>query len=145
MLATAFYSDPLVLFITALALMILFFWYFATEIERRKRNIGTVLVVGVVGLCILAATPPKERLKGGIDILGGSAFSLRIQPRESDTGEKMPITDHQVEQAITVIEKRLNGMGQAEPLIARQGADARGGADQHGQDQALGLRQQVKR
>lgn len=123
MLAAAFYEDPLTLFITALGLMVLFFWYFATEIERRKRNIGTVLVVGVVGLCILAATPPKERLKGGIDILGGSAFSLRIQPRESDNGEKMPITDHQVEQAITVIEKRLNGMGQAEPLIARQGAD----------------------
>jgi SecD/SecF fusion protein len=123
MLAAAFYEDPLTLFITALVLMILFFWYFATEIERRKRNVGTVLLVGVVGLCVLAATPPSQRLKGGIDILGGSSFSLRLQPRESDNGDKMPITDHQVEQAITVIEKRLNGMGQAEPLIARQGAD----------------------
>ena len=33
----------------------------------------------------------------------------------------MPITPSQVEQAIMVIEKRLNGMGTAEPLIARQG------------------------
>ena len=123
MLAAAFYEDPLTLFITALGLMILFFWYFATEIERRKRNIGTVLLVGVVGLCILAATPPKDRLKGGIDILGGSSFSLRLQERESENGEKTPITDQQVEQAIMVIEKRLNGMGQAEPLIARQGTN----------------------
>ena len=35
----------------------------------------------------------------------------------------MPITEHQVEQAIMVIEKRLNSMGTAEPLIARQGTD----------------------
>ncbi|MEO8615054.1 MAG: hypothetical protein ABI600_07940, partial [Luteolibacter sp.] len=122
MLATAFYEDPLTLFIIAFVLMILFFWYFATEIERRKRNVGTVLLIGVVGLCILAATPPKERLKGGIDILGGSSFSLRLQEREADNGDKMPITDHQVDQAITVIEKRLNGMGNTEPLIQRQGS-----------------------
>ena len=122
MLATAFYEDPLTLFFTALVLMILFFWYFATEIERRKRNVGTVLLIGVVALCILAATPPKDRLKGGIHILGGSSFSLRLQEREADNGDKMPITDHQVDQAITVIEKRLNGMGNTEPLIQRQGS-----------------------
>ncbi|MEY5013319.1 MAG: protein translocase subunit SecD [Verrucomicrobiota bacterium] len=65
----------------------------------------------------------KERLKGGIDIVGGSSFTLRVQPRESDSGEKMEITPQQVEQAILVIEKRLNGMGTSEPLIARQGTD----------------------
>ncbi len=121
--ATAFFNDPLTLFLVGLALLILFFWYFATEVERRKRNVGTVLLIGVVALCVMAATPPRERLKGGIDILGGSAFSLRIQPRESDNGEEMPITEQQVEQAIIVIEKRLNSMGTAEPLIARQGED----------------------
>ena len=121
--ATAFYEDPLTLFVIGLVLMILFFWYFATEIERRKRNVGSVLLVGVVALCVLAATPPKERLKGGIDIVGGSSFTLRIQEREGADGEKMPITPDQVEQAITVIEKRLNSMGNTEPLIARQGDD----------------------
>ena len=121
--ATAFYEDPLTLFVTGLILMILFFWYFATEIERRKRNVGTVLLLGVCALCVLAATPFKERLKGGIDILGGSSFTLRIQPRDSDSGSKMPITKEQVDQAIIVIEKRLNSMGTSEPMIARQGED----------------------
>jgi SecD/SecF fusion protein len=120
---SSLFNDPLLLLLVGISLMILFFWYFATEIERRKRNVGTVLLIGVVALCVMAATPPKERLKGGIDILGGSAFSLRIQPREADDGEKMPITESQVEQAIMVIEKRLNSMGTAEPLIARQGSD----------------------
>jgi len=119
--ATAFYEDPLTLFVTGLILMILFFWYFATDIERRKRNVGTVLLLGVCALCVLAATPLKERLKGGIDIIGGSSFALRIQEREGDDGSKMPITKEQVDQAIIVIEKRLNSMGTAEPMIARQG------------------------
>jgi len=121
MLANNILQDPLVLFLTGLTLMGMFFWYFATEIERRKRNIGTVLTIGVAALCILAASPPSEKLKGGIDILGGSSFSLRIQEKEDEEGRKMPITNEQVDQAITVIEKRLNSMGTAEPLIARQG------------------------
>jgi SecD/SecF fusion protein len=121
--ATSFYEDPLTIFVTGMILVVLFFWYFATDIERRKRNVGTVLLIGMTALCVLAATPVKERLKGGIDIVGGSSFTLRVQPRESDSGEKMEITPQQVEQAILVIEKRLNGMGTSEPLIARQGTD----------------------
>ena len=120
---TSFLEDPLTVFVTGLILLILFFWYFATEVERRKRNVGSVLVFGICALCIMAMTPLKERLKGGIDIVGGSSFSLRIQEREGDDGQKMPVTKEQVEQAIKVIEKRLNSMGTAEPLIARQGED----------------------
>ncbi|MFN6044898.1 MAG: hypothetical protein ACK49I_05445, partial [Verrucomicrobiota bacterium] len=121
--ATPFYEDPLTIFVTGMILVILFFWYFATDIERRKRNVGTVLLIGTTALCVLSATPVNERLKGGIDIVGGSSFTLRVQPRESDSGEKMEVTPQQVDQAILVIEKRLNSMGTSEPLIARQGTD----------------------
>ncbi len=117
------FEDPLAIFLIGISLLILFFWYFATEIERRKRNIGTALMIGITGLCLMAATPVKERLKGGIDIVGGSAFSLRIQPKEGENGELLPITREQVDQAITVIEKRLNNTGAAEVLIAQQGDD----------------------
>jgi len=123
LIATAFYNDPLILFIIGLALMVMFFWYFATEIERRRRNVGTALTLGICALCIAAVIPPKDRLKGGIDILGGSSFSLHIQPRMDAEGNEMPITPSQVDQAITVIEKRLNSMGTAEPIIARQGTN----------------------
>jgi len=121
--ATAVFEDPLALFLLGLGLLILFFWYFATEIERRKRNIGSVLLVGICMLCIAAVIPPKERLKGGIDILGGSEFTLRVQPREAEDGTFEPVTHAQVAQAIEVIEKRLNRMGTADALIIRQGDD----------------------
>jgi len=123
MLAYAFYNDNLVVFLIGLALLILFFWYFATDSDRKKRNVGTVLLVGVVGFCIAAAMPPKERLKGAIDLVGGSSYLLRIQPQLNEDGSARPVTPTQVEKAIEVIEKRLNSMGTAEPLIARQGAD----------------------
>lgn len=120
---TEFYKDPLTLFVIGLLLMILFFWYFATDIEKRKRNIGTVLLFGVAALCILAFTPPSERLKGAIDIVGGSSFTLRVQERDLGEGQTEPVTPQQVDQAIMIIERRLNVMGAAEPFIARQGAD----------------------
>lgn len=123
MLAVVFFKDPLILFTIGLTLLILFFWYFATEIESRKRNVGTVLLVGICGLCALAIFPPKERLKPGIDIAGGSAFLLRIQAKENEKGEIMPITADQVEEAMRVIKDRLDAMGTAEPLVVRQGED----------------------
>jgi SecD/SecF fusion protein len=123
MLAVVFFKDPLILFTIGLTLLILFFWYFATEIESRKRNVGTVLLIGICGLCALAIFPPKERLKPGIDIAGGSAFLLRIQPKENEKGEKMPITADQVEEGIRVIKGRLDAMGTSEPLVVRQGED----------------------
>jgi SecD/SecF fusion protein len=123
MLAAAFFNDPLTLFAIGMVLMILFFWYFATELERRKRNVGTVLVLGVAALCFLAVYPPKERLKSSIDIAGGSSFSLRVQPRIAEDGTKEDPTTAQIDQAMKVVEQRLNGLGNAEPLISRQGKD----------------------
>ena len=123
MLALVFFKDPLTLFTIGLTLLILFFWYFATEIETRKRNVGTVLLVGICGLCALAIFPPKERLKAGIDIAGGSAFFLRIQPKENANGQEMPVTPDQVQEAIRVIQGRLDSMGTSEPLIVAQGDD----------------------
>ncbi|MDP4645618.1 MAG: protein translocase subunit SecD, partial [Akkermansiaceae bacterium] len=116
-----FFKDPLFLFLTGLTLLILFFWYFATEIERRKRNIGTFLMVGIVGLCALSIY--VEKLKGGIDIVGGSAFSLRIQEKENENGDKIPVTPDQVDEAIRVVTDRLDKMGTSEPLVIRQGDD----------------------
>jgi len=123
MLAAAFFEDPQTLFIIGLVLLVLFIWYFVTEQEIRKRNVGTVLLLGVTALCLASVFPLKDRLKGGIDIVGGSAFTLRVQQREDQNGQKEPVTKREVEQAIKVIEQRLNGAGTSEPLIAAQGED----------------------
>ncbi|BCX50001.1 translocase subunit SecDF [Haloferula helveola] len=123
-LALEVVSDPLVLFLSGLALLILFIWYFATESEVRKRNVGTILVLGLCTLCILALIPPDKTLKRGIDIAGGSAFTLRVQPNvDPTTGQVIPLTAKDLDNAIETIEKRLNAMGTSDMLIAKSGDD----------------------
>lgn len=117
------FEDEIVVFFIGLSLLVLFFWYFATEIERRKRNVGSILLVGLTALCLIAIVPPKEKLKGGIDIVGGASFSLQIQPKEGAKGRAMPITKEQIDQAKIVIEKRLFAKGYRDALIYQQGED----------------------
>jgi len=114
----------MVLFLSGLALLVLFFWYFATDYEARKRNIGSVLIVGVAALCILALYPPKDNLKLGIDLAGGSSFTLQVKPKTDEgTGQPIPLTADDVKQAKATVEKRLNSMGNIEMSAVVQGND----------------------
>jgi len=100
----------------------IFFWYLATEIDQRKRNLGSILIVLVVGLCAIALTPINKSLRGGIDIVGGSSFTLAIQPNiDEETGLPLPITQESRIQAKSTIEKRIDPTGAEGALITLQG------------------------
>ncbi len=114
----AFFNNPYTLFGVGISLLILFFMYFASEAEKSKRNIGTILFFGVCGLCLFSSIPPKERLKGGIDILGGSSFTLKIQERKDDDGNLVPVTTEQAETAVKVIRGRLDEFGGKDAFVA---------------------------
>jgi len=122
-LGLAILDNPLVLFLSGFTLLILFFWYFATDMDKRKRDVGSILIVGVTALCLLAIWPPSETIKGGIDIVGGSSFSLRVHPNQDDNGNDVAVTKEGVTQAITTIEKRLNTLGTKDLTIFQQGDD----------------------
>ncbi|MEP4079519.1 protein translocase subunit SecD [Haloferula sp.] len=123
-LALDFIADPLVLFLSGLSLLILFIWYFVTEGDRRKRHIGSILVLGLCTLCALALYPPDKTLKGGIDLVGGSAFTLKVQPKiNPSNNETIPLTDQDLNQAVATIEKRLGAGGTTDLLIAKSGTD----------------------
>jgi SecD/SecF fusion protein len=124
MLAVTFFNDPLIIFLIGLGLLGLFFWYFATEIESRKRNIGSILLVGIVALCSFAIYPPEKTLKMDIDIGGGSAFTVRIQPKLNGNGKPMPITKDQIDEAIRVIQNRLDPDGKLGLMPVQQGDDS---------------------
>ncbi|MFK7911850.1 MAG: protein translocase subunit SecD [Akkermansiaceae bacterium] len=131
-------DDRLVTFLAGLGLLALFFWYFATDFERKKRNIGTIIVV-LIGIFSLLSIVPSEKwgsvitgktplgeahnLKGGIDLIGGSSFTLRVQPGVDENGDPLPVNPTAVQQAIETVEKRLNAFGTADLLIVAQGAD----------------------
>jgi SecD/SecF fusion protein len=111
-------SPEFLTFCFGLLLLILFGWYFATDIGRRKRVLGTVLCVLLIGFCLVSVYPPEKKIQRGIDLQGGTSFLLQLV-REGGT----PITKDMRDQAVTVIDRRINAFGVSEPVIAPQGED----------------------
>ncbi len=123
-LAASMFKDPMFLFIAGLTLMVLFFWYFATDSELRKRNIGTILTIGICAFCGLAIYPPKDTLHGGIDLVGGFSYTLQVSPKlDEATGKPIPLTKEEVSQAQKIVESRLNSMGTKDMSVVVQGDD----------------------
>ena len=125
-----------IIFLSGLTILGLLFWYLATEIETRKRNIGSLLIAGIAVLCVLALNPPSfERpnpkegkppvptLKPGIDLAGGSAFTVEVQKRTDQDGNLIDVSPESVQQAIKTLVDRLNPTGTKDLLIQAQGKD----------------------
>jgi SecD/SecF fusion protein len=123
-------------FIFGLILLCLFCWYFFTDSERAKRNLGTILTVLLTAFCIWFAYPPfdskdaKGNLIGepgkihlGLDLQGGTSFLIRLNPPADDKGVKKEITKDMVDQAMEAIRKRVDQFGVSEPIITPQGTD----------------------
>lgn len=103
-------------FLLGLGLLALFIYYFATETAKRKRIVGSFLAVAVTGLCVwLASAMP---MKQGIELQGGVSMKIRIVPNE-----EQEVTPSMQQQAIDVLEKRLNDLGTGEVLLAPEGED----------------------
>jgi SecD/SecF fusion protein len=128
-------DNPTIIFFSGLAILGLLFWYLATEVPRRKRAIGSFLIAGIAVLCLLALKPPKfeatnpqtgelvPTLKPGIDLAGGSAFTMEVQPRLDEDGQVVPVNPRAITQAIKTLEKRLNPDGTNDMLIQGQGTN----------------------
>ncbi|MFL6595613.1 MAG: hypothetical protein ACJ8HQ_09235, partial [Chthoniobacterales bacterium] len=66
--------SPILTFTAGLVLLILFGWYFATDYGMRKRVLATVLGLLLVVFSLLTIWPPKEKIRLGLDIQGGTSF-----------------------------------------------------------------------
>ena len=140
----------LIQFAFGFVLLLLFASYVITGSERAKRILGTTLAIFIAALCIGYVYPPfdvyakdpatgknlidpktgkevlkqKGRITLGIDLKGGTTFLIRIQPAEDPiTGEKRPLTQQSLDQAVEVLRTRVDKMGTAEPVITPAGTD----------------------
>ena len=110
--------SPALTFFIGLLLLVLFFWYFATELAGRKRWLGLVLSVLLVAFCLEAALPPDKKIGLGLDLRGGTSFLIKLAPQDGDA-----ITPDLLDQAVEVIRKRVDAYGVSEPVITPQGKD----------------------
>ena len=136
-------TNPQATFSYGMALMLLFATYVITGSERAKRILGTLLSIFIAAIAIIYVFPPfdvpvkdaagkpaidpktgkeliaqKGKIALGIDLKGGTTFNIRIQPAEDPiTGEKRPITQQSLDQAVEVLRSRVDKMGTSEPVI----------------------------
>ncbi len=113
--ATSFFDSPQFTFFAGLFLLVLFGWYFGTDLPARKRWLGLALAFFVVAFCLQQAIPPSQKIKLGLDLQGGTSFLLKL------TGEH--VTKDMQSQAVEVIRKRVDEFGGSEPFISPQGTD----------------------
>jgi len=110
--------SPALTFTLGLALLLLFGWYFATELASRKRWLGLILTVFLVAFCLEQVWPPGQKIRLGLDLQGGTSFLIRLIP-QTENG----ITQDLLDQAVEVIRKRVDQYGVSEPVISPQGTD----------------------
>jgi len=109
--------SPALRFFIGLGLLVMFGWYFATDHGLRKRVIATILVLLLVVFSLMSIYPPKEKIRLGLDIKGGTSFLIRLM------GGDKEITKGTLDQAVEVIRKRVDYFGGGEPIISPVGAD----------------------
>ncbi len=114
---------PLLVVGAGIAIVGLIFWYVASEIDRRKRNVGSIAIAIVILLCTVAIFPNfykadfSPNLRGGIDLIGGSSFTVEIEEGTDRDENPIPVTPEAVQQAIATLSDRLSGSGLTDNLM----------------------------
>jgi len=111
--------SPALVFAFGILILVLFGWYFATELASRKRTLGLVLTVLLVSFCVQQFYPLSQNIRLGLDLKGGVSFLLKL----GDNGESQQDMKALQERAVEVIRKRVDKLGVSEPDIAPQGTD----------------------
>src|SRR6476646_6852592 len=109
--------SPALTFFAGLGLLVLFGWYFATDVGLRKRILATTLVMLLAAFSIATIWPPKDKIQLGLDIQGGTSFLIRLVGADKDVNKGM------LDQAVEVIRKRVDYFGVGEPVISPVGND----------------------
>lgn len=99
-------SGAYITFLIGSALLGLLFFYVGTANMGRKRLVGTILAVLAAASAYLAIN--AIGLKKGIDLQGGSEFVVRLEPGKDKDGKEIAVTPDAIQQAIGILEKRLN-------------------------------------
>lgn len=108
-------------FLVGASILLLLLFYIGTTMHDRKRRYGSVLILLATAFALW--TVNSMGIKLGIDLQGGSEFVVRLEPGKSDDGTAKPVTQSSVQQAIAILEKRLNSEGNKDLTMQPQGED----------------------
>jgi preprotein translocase subunit SecD len=84
-----------------------------------KAPFKALIIVAVCAISIWAVVPVQKTIRLGLDLQGGARLLLQLYP----TAEVPTITTQVQAQTREVIDRRINGLGVAEPSISNVGTD----------------------
>ena len=76
------------------------------------------VIAAIFGVFIFTLVPLAKSIRQGLDLQGGTHIVMQAE----DTPENK-VTPEAVTQVIAIMQKRINEMGLAEPIIQREGAN----------------------
>ena len=104
----------LLILFASLAFVGFFVWYLAAEKPASRRIAGLLAIFASLATCGLALYPLSKTIQLGLDLRGGTEFLLQVQGNPDKSA---------LDQASSVIRKRLDAMGTREISITPEGSD----------------------
>src|SRR5947199_10691923 len=98
-------------------MLVLFGWYFATDLGPRKRLLAMSLMLVLVVSSIVTIWPPQKKSALGLDFQGGSSFLIRLKGGGKEVSKAM------FDQAVEVIRKRVAYVGGGGQILSPVGSD----------------------
>jgi len=87
--------------------------------KNLKAPFKALVIVAICAVSIWQAWPVQQKIHLGLDLQGGARLLLQLKP----TAEVPTITSQVQAQTREVIDRRINGLGVAEPTISNIGSD----------------------
>ncbi|MEN3943943.1 protein translocase subunit SecD [Prosthecobacter sp. SYSU 5D2] len=112
---------PILTFLVGSSILLLLLFYIGTVRHDSKRLYGTLLIF--IATIFAVITVNNMGIKKGIDLQGGSEFVVQLEPGKLDDGSSKPVTADSVQQAMAILEKRLNPEGVLDLSMQPQGDD----------------------
>jgi len=110
-----------VTFLVGTAILLLLLFYIGTVMHTTKRRVGGALILLMTVFAIF--TFKNVGIPLGIDLKGGSEFVVRLKPSTDKEGNTQKVDASSVQQAIGILEKRLNPEGTKDLSMQPQGDD----------------------
>lgn len=108
-------------FLVGASILLLLLFYIGTTRHDSKRRFGSLLIL--IATLFAVFTVREMGIKKGIDLQGGSEFVVQLQPGLGDDGSPKAVTPDSVQQAMGILEKRLNPEGVLDLSMQPQGDD----------------------
>ncbi len=113
--------NPFATFFVGASLLMMLLVYVGTAVHTTKRRVGTLLIILTAFSAIYTIEAMKLQL--GIDLQGGSEFIVQLSPGKNDDGSPKAVSSSDVQQAIAILERRLNPDANKDLTMQPEGAD----------------------